>query len=145
MLTKRDVYEMCVICLPHHPAHYPPSLSSISLTFVCLSYTSFYLITLHMTLLPFDSDQSHSAMNIRPAPGQSGFAMGPYEWWEYDCNFFEYSSPSLNLFSPTSHLRYESLCDKSSHNDLTTLPYVLPTLTQYSSPILNLFSPSHLK
>jgi len=53
MLTKRDVYEMCVICLPHHPAREPPSFLSISFTFICLSYTSFYLTTLHMTLLPF--------------------------------------------------------------------------------------------
>jgi len=40
------------------------------------------------------SDQSQSAINIRPAPGKSEFTVGPYEWWEYDWNFLKYSSHS---------------------------------------------------
>jgi len=45
------------------------------------------------------SDWSQGALNFRPAWGKSLFTVGPYKWWKYDYNFFEYSSHSKILFS----------------------------------------------
>jgi len=53
----------------------------------------------------YNSDQSHSAWNIQPAPGKNWFTVGQYEWWEYDYIFLEYSSFTLNLFSAKSNTK----------------------------------------
>jgi len=49
-----------------------------------------------------DSDRSQIVLNIRQTPGKSWFMNG-HKSGEYDNNFFEYSSLSLNRFSPNSN------------------------------------------
>jgi len=47
----------------------------------------------HFALPSSDWSRSYSALNIRPAPGKSRFAVRLCEWWEYDHIFFLTTAP----------------------------------------------------
>jgi len=107
-------------CLKH------PALNIRYLRWIakCLKHPAVWLWLSHCNTLQHTATLwSQSALNIRPAPGQTWFTVGQCGWWEYDCNFRVYSCPSLNLFSPNSNTK--SLCDCSSRH----VVYVLLRIT----------------
>jgi len=65
------------------------------------------------------SNRSQIAINIRPAPGEKWFMVGPFDWREYDYTFFLNTAPLVSICSPPTEIQKQvrwkqskrALCD----------------------------------